>query len=113
MPPVASPSPTTLATPLPLTRRQGSAAGRRPQGRGIRGFTTQEKEADIGRRTAALAVFAPDAPQIASALRAMRQAARAGAPGYDPARHAALCRMAALARRAAGPAPVRPNDGRK
>lgn len=61
----------------------------------VRAFRPVEKEQEIGGRLAILRTFAQDDPaQILAALRAARQAARAGGPGYDPARHAALCRMA-------------------
>ncbi|MGU3492786.1 hypothetical protein ACLBXM_01975 [Xanthobacteraceae bacterium A53D] len=60
----------------------------------MRSFTAGGKESQIDARLAAYEAFAPDDRQLALALRTMRRAARSGASHYDPARHAALCRMA-------------------
>lgn len=71
----------------------------------IRAFRPVEREQEIGGRLAILRAFAQDDPaQILTALRAARRAARAGGAGgagYDPVRHAALCRMT----RTQGPIP--------
>ncbi|TDT92708.1 hypothetical protein DFO45_3469 [Azorhizobium sp. AG788] len=63
----------------------------RPRRPRIRGFAAREREQDIGLRMEALKVFTAGAP--AAALRAVRRAALTGI-GYDPVRHAALCRLA-------------------
>lgn len=70
------------------------AHGPRPRTGSIRAFRSDEKEQEICGRLQILRSFAQESPApLLAALRAARQAARAGAAGYDPVRHAALCRM--------------------
>ncbi|WP_156922008.1 hypothetical protein [Azorhizobium doebereinerae] len=78
-------------------RRPATAGGRQRGPAAILAFAAGDREAAIGQRLAALVVFARTRPDILAALRASRQAARAGARGYDPVRHAALCRLAKAA----------------
>lgn len=60
----------------------------------IRAFRTFDRESEVVRRMANLSVLLSGA-EIRRALRQTRRAARAGERGYDPARHAALLRLAA------------------
>ncbi|MDQ0503662.1 hypothetical protein QOZ94_000432 [Xanthobacter agilis] len=65
----------------------GARAGR------IRAFRSEDVEAQLNRRRAALALVFSKPQEIEQALRAARRAARMGALHYDPARHAALIRL--------------------
>ncbi len=79
----------------------------------IQAFRPVEKEQEIVGRLRILRTFAQDSPaQIVAALRAARRAARAGGPGYDPARHAALCRMARTRDQTTTGAAVKSGTGR-
>lgn len=81
---------------IPNTRHGGqrqkqSARGRASRAR-IRGFAAQDRERDITARMETARVFTAGDPT--TALRAARRAAWKGGAGYDPVRHAALCRLA-------------------
>ncbi|WP_454915143.1 hypothetical protein [Xanthobacter sediminis] len=82
----------------------------------IRAFRSEEAEAEVERRRAALALLFTQPQEIERALRDARRAGRAGARHYDPARHAALIRLWRAARRkaaAGGPGGRRPaQEGR-
>jgi len=67
----------------------------------VRGFRLSDPEREVCGRMAALALFMrPE--DVRRALRASRKDARAGAAGYDPARHAALLRLLKVAGRGPG-----------
>ncbi len=61
----------------------------------LRAFRPGDPETDVRRRMAALAVLLSRPEDLRRALRDSRKAARSGAAGYDPARHAALLRLLA------------------
>ncbi|MFG1346268.1 hypothetical protein V5F59_15345 [Xanthobacter autotrophicus DSM 431] len=60
----------------------------------VRGFACEDGEAQVLRLMSGLAPFLGAPAGLARALREARKAARSGAAGYDPARHAALVRLA-------------------
>lgn len=70
--------------------------------RRVRAFRASDPEREVCRRMAALALFMRG-DDLRRALRDSRKSARAGAAGYDPARHAALLRL--LKAEARGPRP--------
>ena len=57
-------------------------------------FTCEDPEAQVRRHMAGLAVVHAAPAALARALRLARKAAFRGGAGYDPARHAALIRLA-------------------
>lgn len=69
-----------------------SGAGKRAAGR--HAFAAEDSEAQVARLMPGLAMFCEGPEGLARALRQARKAARAGGRGYDPARHAALLRLA-------------------
>lgn len=76
-------------------------------GRGrLRAFRPSDPERDVRGRMAALAVLMSGPQELRRALRDSRKAARSGAAGYDPARHAALLRLLAAQGRSCGAAPA-------
>lgn len=79
----------TAAAPSPVLK-----GGLRPR---LRAFRAEDLEAQVERRMEALRLAAPGAADITRSLRLARKAARSRQPGreaYDPARHAALLRLA-------------------
>lgn len=82
-------------------------AGTKLEGRRAHAFAAEEADVQVGRLMGGLAAFCGGPGGVARALRAQRKAARAGGPGYDPARHAALLRLQRLCAREAGAQPVR------
>jgi len=81
-----------IATGGRPSRGPGSSPPALHRGR-CRAFRASEPEQDIARRMAGLSLGGYSGPALQRALRAARRAARAGALGYDPARHAALLRL--------------------
>lgn len=73
----------------PPTPRRNRAA-HRP----VRAFRCSDREQVVGERTALLGLFLSNPADIARALREVRKAAMNQALHYDPARHAALLRLA-------------------
>lgn len=57
-------------------------------------FTCEDPEAQVARHMAGLGILCARPDMLARALRAVRKAALRGGRGYDPARHAALLRLA-------------------
>ncbi|MEP9354361.1 hypothetical protein ABLE93_12260 [Xanthobacter sp. KR7-65] len=65
----------------------------RMEKRACHAFPAEDAETQMARLMPGLAVFCAEAHGLARALRQARKAARVGAAGYDPARHAALLRL--------------------
>lgn len=63
-------------------------------GKEIRAFRSFDRESDLLRKMANLSIIFAGTAELHRALRQARRAARAGERGYDPARHAALLRLA-------------------
>lgn len=97
----------TPAHAAPTARPVGTReAAMRHRAGAIQAFRSTEKEQEIGGRLRCLGIFDQDSPApLLAALRAARRAARCGGAGYDPVRHAALCRMVRAEGRRVGPAP--------
>lgn len=74
--------------------------GRREQR--LRAFRSSDPEREVRGRMAVLALFMR-ADDLRRALRDSRKSARAGAAGYDPARHTALLRLLKAEARRSGP----------
>lgn len=84
---VASPS-----QPNPPHTPRRKRHGQRP----VRAFRCSDREQAVGERTALLGHFLSSPSDIARALREVRKAAMNQSLHYDPARHAALLRLARM-----------------
>ncbi|TCT02977.1 hypothetical protein EDC64_111149 [Aquabacter spiritensis] len=84
-------------TPSKAISKRASVSESAPtvERRRIRAMRCSDREREIARRLPALRVLAAAQPGgLGAALRRMRRAARGWTADYDPARHAALLRLA-------------------